>query len=113
MQLRARPACSSPGRSRGVEGYVESAAGGFLCALLLAQRLLERARRAAAGDDGARRDPARTSRRKSRRYQPSNITWAHIPPLAGTRLKKRDRYEAMSQRALGDLDAWLASSTAF
>jgi methylenetetrahydrofolate--tRNA-(uracil-5-)-methyltransferase len=33
-----------------------------------------------------------------------------MPPLEGTRarLKKRDRYQAMADRALADLDAWLA-----
>jgi folate-dependent tRNA-U54 methylase TrmFO/GidA len=38
-------------------------------------------------------------------YQPSNITWAHVAPLE-MRAKKRERYEAMSERALRDLDAW-------
>ena len=48
-------------------------------------------------------------RRGPARYQPSNITWAHLPPLEGTnrRLKKRARYEAMAERALRDLGAWL------
>src|SRR6185436_1727311 len=41
MQLRARPGVFVAGQISGVEGYVESAAGGFLCAVLLAQRLRE------------------------------------------------------------------------
>jgi methylenetetrahydrofolate--tRNA-(uracil-5-)-methyltransferase len=40
-------------------------------------------------------------------YQPSNITWAHVAPL-DARMKKRDRYEAMAERALRDLDEWRA-----
>lgn len=42
-------------------------------------------------------------------YQPSNITFAHFPPLSGTagKLKKRERYEALAERALADLDAWV------
>jgi methylenetetrahydrofolate--tRNA-(uracil-5-)-methyltransferase len=40
-------------------------------------------------------------------YQPSNVTWAWLPPLEDRRLKKRDRYEAMSRRALADLALWL------
>jgi hypothetical protein len=31
-----------------------------------------------------------------------------MPPIENRRLKKRDRYAAMSERALTDLDAWLA-----
>jgi methylenetetrahydrofolate--tRNA-(uracil-5-)-methyltransferase len=108
MQLRARPGVFVAGQLSGVEGYVESAAGGFVCALLLAQRMLEQPfspppETTALG--GIRTHLAR----KVDRYQPSNITWSHLPPLPNTRLKKRDRYEAMSARALRDLDAWLAA----
>jgi methylenetetrahydrofolate--tRNA-(uracil-5-)-methyltransferase len=45
--------------------------------------------------------------RKVERYQPSNITWAHLPSLGDRRLKKRDRYEAMAERALVELEAWM------
>jgi methylenetetrahydrofolate--tRNA-(uracil-5-)-methyltransferase len=108
MQLRALPGVFIAGQLSGVEGYVESAAGGFLCALFMAQRMLEvpisfPPETTALG--GIRTHLAR----KSDRYQPSNITWAHLPPLPNRRLKKRDRYEAMAERALRDLDEWLAT----
>jgi methylenetetrahydrofolate--tRNA-(uracil-5-)-methyltransferase len=47
-------------------------------------------------------------------YQPSNITWAHLPPLEGDgrRLKKRDRYEALAARALADLASFRVTSSA-
>ncbi len=98
MQLRARKNIFLAGQVTGVEGYVESCAGGFLCALLL---------------DGVAPPPKTTAlggilthlARGEKNYQPSNITWAHIAPLE-TRMKKRDRYEAMATRALADLDAW-------
>jgi methylenetetrahydrofolate--tRNA-(uracil-5-)-methyltransferase len=110
MELRARPGVYLAGQISGVEGYVESAAGGFLCATLLADRLQGRE---------PRRPPPTTALggilthlgRKQPRYQPSNITWAHLPPLegGGRRLKKRERYEAMAQRALADLEGWLSA----
>jgi len=108
MQLRARPGVFIAGQLSGVEGYVESAAGGFVCAVFLARRLGELPfspppETTALG--GIRTHLAR----KAPRYQPSNITWAHLPPLPNSRLKKRDRYEAMSERALCDLDVWLSS----
>ncbi|HEY1955776.1 MAG TPA: methylenetetrahydrofolate--tRNA-(uracil(54)-C(5))-methyltransferase (FADH(2)-oxidizing) TrmFO, partial [Polyangiaceae bacterium] len=100
MQLRARPGVYLAGQVTGVEGYVESCAGGLLCALLLA---------------GAPAPPETTAlggmlghlRKKVNDYQPSNITWAHVAPLE-VRKKKRDRYEAMSERALRDFDGWFA-----
>jgi methylenetetrahydrofolate--tRNA-(uracil-5-)-methyltransferase len=98
MQLRSRPGVFLAGQVTGVEGYVESCAGGFLCALMLA---------------GVAPPPKTTAlggllghlARETDDYQPSNITWAHVAPLE-IRMKKRDRYEAMAERALRDLDGW-------
>jgi methylenetetrahydrofolate--tRNA-(uracil-5-)-methyltransferase len=42
-------------------------------------------------------------------YQPSNITWACLPPHENPRLKKRDRYAALADRALDALGSWLAA----
>jgi methylenetetrahydrofolate--tRNA-(uracil-5-)-methyltransferase len=109
MQLRAAPGVFVAGQVSGVEGYVESTAGGFLCALFLAARLLDR----------PFRPPPETTAlggirthlmRKGVPYQPSNITWAHLPPMTDRRLKKRERYEAMGERALRDLERWLAEA---
>ena len=112
MQLRAVPGVYVAGQMSGVEGYVESAAAGLVCAVMLAQHV---------GGQQALPPPPTTALggilthlRRSHpklRYQPSNITWAHLPPLEGKhrRLKKRDRYAKMSERALADLDGWVAT----
>jgi methylenetetrahydrofolate--tRNA-(uracil-5-)-methyltransferase len=109
MQLKARPNVFLAGQITGVEGYVESCAGGLVCAILLAQKLL--------GHDLA--PPPETTAlggirthlmRPNERFQPSNITWACLPPHENRRLKKRDRYQVLSERALVDLDAWIAST---
>jgi len=110
MQLKSMPGVYLAGQVSGVEGYVESAAGGFLCAVMLAQRLR---------GEAVTLPPATTAlggilthlSRKQPRYQPSNITWAQVPPLEGAsrKLKKRARYEAMAERALADLEGWIAS----
>jgi methylenetetrahydrofolate--tRNA-(uracil-5-)-methyltransferase len=109
MQLRARPGVFLAGQITGVEGYVESCAGGLVCAILLAQSL----------NGHAITPPPETTAlggirthlmRPNERFQPSNITWACMPPTADRRLKKRERYQVMSERALVDLDAWLASA---
>jgi methylenetetrahydrofolate--tRNA-(uracil-5-)-methyltransferase len=109
MQLRARPNVFLAGQITGVEGYVESCAGGLVCAILLAQSLLGHA---------LTPPPATTAlggirthlMRPNDRFQPSNITWACMPPAENPRLKKRDRYQVMSERALRDLDAWIVSA---
>lgn len=108
MQLRSAPGIYVTGQLAGVEGYVESTASGLLCGLALARELQGRA---------PCPPPATTAlggilaqlRRNPERYQPSNITWAHLPPLdPPVRLKKRARYERMAERALTDLARWLA-----
>ncbi len=109
MQLRARPNVYLAGQITGVEGYVESAAGGFLCAVLLAQTLhglpfAPPPPTTALG--GIRTHLAR----KVAGYQPSNITWACLPPHEARRMKKRDRYVELAERALGALESWLASA---
>jgi methylenetetrahydrofolate--tRNA-(uracil-5-)-methyltransferase len=113
MQLRALPGVFLAGQVAGVEGYVESAAAGFVCGLLLGQRLRGEApsppppTTALGGIVG---HLARAPIGKAR-YQPSNVTWAHLPPLEGAsrKLKKRARYEGMAARALEDLARWSGS----
>jgi methylenetetrahydrofolate--tRNA-(uracil-5-)-methyltransferase len=48
--------------------------------------------------------------RPSERFQPSNITWACMPPSENRKLKKRERYQRLSERALVDVEAWLATA---
>ena len=113
MQLKAVPGVYLAGQMSGVEGYVESAAGGFLCALMLAERLAGRVpapppKTTALG--GLMTHLAR-GQTDGARYQPSNVTRAHVPPLEGTgaRLKKRDRYQALAASGLADFEGWRAS----
>ncbi len=111
MEVLRMPGVFLAGQVSGVEGYVESAAAGFLCAVLLAQRL--------AGKPLLLPPPTTALGglvthlgREQPSYQPSNITWAHMPPLEGTqkKLAKRMRYEAMAERALVDLEPWKNSA---
>ena len=108
MQLKSAPGVYFAGQIAGTEGYVEGAAGGLLCALFVADRL--------EGREPVL-PPLTTALggllthlgRNEQDYQPSNITFSHIAPWEGSRLKKREKYEAMAQRALGDLASWLDS----
>jgi methylenetetrahydrofolate--tRNA-(uracil-5-)-methyltransferase len=106
LQLRARPGVFLAGQITGVEGYVESCASGFVCGVMLAQALL--------GVDVA--PPPQTTAlggvithctRPADDYQPSNVTWAWLPPMANVRMKKRERNLAIADRALEDLARWI------
>jgi methylenetetrahydrofolate--tRNA-(uracil-5-)-methyltransferase len=109
MQLRLRPHVFFAGQITGVEGYVESCASGFICAVMLAQAL--------RGEPVV--PPPKTTAlggilthlaRPQPQYQPSNITWACMPPHENRRLKKRDRYGALAERALAAISGWPPST---
>lgn len=107
MQLKTRSGLYFAGQLTGTEGYVESAAAGFLCAGFVA---------AAVRGNRPVQPPETTAlggimqqlRRPADGYQPSNICFSHLKPWDGPRLAKRAKYEAMAQRALADLDGWLS-----
>jgi len=88
-----------------VEGYVESAASGFLAGVELARRLEGRApldfpRETAIGALGRY-----VSDRSVTDFQPMNINFGIIPPL-GFRVKgKRNKNAELSRRSLALVDA--------
>lgn len=114
LSLRALPGVYLAGQVTGVEGYVESAACGMFVSVGLARRLLGLAplplpvHTALGGLYGHLRAPRDD-------YQPSNVTWAMVPPLEGDpralkKLGKRERYERMAQRALDAVDRWVEAA---
>jgi len=104
LQLRAMPGVYFAGQITGVEGYVESSACGFLCGVFLAAELMGKP---------INRPPNTTAlggllthlAKQEPGFQPSNITWAQIPPL-DTPAKKADRKERLAERALADLSRY-------
>ena len=116
-QTRRRDDLFIAGQISGVEGYVESAASGLLAgrnaaALALGERPEVMPRETAMGALAfyvANANPAH--------YQPTNITFGIMPPLASSPgrhvpKKKGDRKTALSDRALAALDAWQRESGA-
>jgi methylenetetrahydrofolate--tRNA-(uracil-5-)-methyltransferase len=118
LALRALPGVYLAGQITGVEGYVESGACGFVLGVTLAQRLR---------GEAVTPPPATTAlgallshlRPETPRggpgFQPSNVVWSMFPPLPareGKRLQKRDRYQALADRALVELEPWLDASGA-
>lgn len=108
LALRARPGVHLAGQLTGVEGYVESAA----CGLVLGVRLAHRA----AGREAPPPPPTTAlggllghlADRDKLPFQPTNVTWSLLPPLEGPKRRgRRERRQAMAERALRDLDPWL------
>ena len=106
LQLKTASQIFFTGQITGVEGYVESAASGFLAGLS-----------AAAYQRGNKFDlpPASTALGALLRYpvnaspeefQPMNITYGLFPPLEKRIRKRRERREALAKRALADLETW-------
>lgn len=107
FQLKAEPGVYFAGQISGVEGYVESAASGGLVARFIAERLQGR-EPVLPPQATAHGGLIAQLSRNPEDYQPSNITFSHLEPYAGTRLKKRAKYEAMAERALSELARWTA-----
>jgi methylenetetrahydrofolate--tRNA-(uracil-5-)-methyltransferase len=106
-QVRSRPSLFFAGQMSGVEGYVESAASGLVAGMNAA---------ALACGDPASAPPRTTaigalgyyaSHANPNRYDPSNITFGIIEPLAGAPRGKKNRNLAIADRALADLETWV------
>jgi methylenetetrahydrofolate--tRNA-(uracil-5-)-methyltransferase len=106
-QLNALPGVYMAGQIIGTEGYVEAAAGGYLVAHAISERLKGREPEPLP-EMTAHAGLVRQTRRHPDDYQPSNITFSHLPAWEGPRLKKRAKYEAMAERSLLALDEWIA-----
>jgi methylenetetrahydrofolate--tRNA-(uracil-5-)-methyltransferase len=111
LELRGEPGLYFAGQITGVEGYVESAACGLLAARFVSERLSGREPRLPPNTTAHGGLLSQLSRNADD-YQPSNITFSHLAPHEGPRLKKRAKYEAMAERALRDLAAFVAGDSA-
>lgn len=111
LRLRTDPRIRFAGQVTGVEGYVESAATGWIAGRALAAEVLGR-----PGSPLPESSSFRALLRHvthgggSERYEPSNIRWDLFPPLEKRLRRRRERREALAERALTDLRGWLAAN---
>ena len=103
-RLKSEPRISFAGQMTGVEGYVESAASGFLVGVETARRLrglpaVDFPRETAVGALGLYvSDTSVTS------FQPMNINFGIIPPLDHRVRGKRNKNAELSQRSLAIIE---------
>ncbi|MFB1479808.1 methylenetetrahydrofolate--tRNA-(uracil(54)-C(5))-methyltransferase (FADH(2)-oxidizing) TrmFO [Corallococcus sp. RDP092CA] len=97
------------GQVTGVEGYVESAACGYMVALAVHARLTGRPFApppATTALGSLYRHLTGEAHPPDHPHQPTNVIYGLFPPLSG-RMKKADKRAAYSARAKQDLAAWL------
>jgi methylenetetrahydrofolate--tRNA-(uracil-5-)-methyltransferase len=109
LELRTRPTVRLAGQITGVEGYIESTAMGLLAGRFAAAR--------AKGTVAAPPPPesamgalyVHVTRPRAARepFEPMNINFGLLPPLAG-RAAKRDRRRLYAQRAVAAFGAWVS-----
>jgi methylenetetrahydrofolate--tRNA-(uracil-5-)-methyltransferase len=112
LQMKRYPRTFFAGQICGVEGYVESIATGLLAGVL-----------ASALANGAEDPiaPPRTTafgslvhyitHADARKFQPANITFDLLPPLARKVRDRKERHRLQCELALRDFDQWLCSFT--
>ena len=103
-RLKAEPRISFAGQMTGVEGYVESAASGFLVGVETARRLqgkspIDFPQETAIGALGLY-----VSNQSITQFQPMNINFGIIPPLDHRVKGKRNKNAELSQRSLAIID---------
>jgi methylenetetrahydrofolate--tRNA-(uracil-5-)-methyltransferase len=106
LQLKSSPNIFFAGQITGVEGYVESAASGFLAGLSAAAYHQEKSFQTpplTTALGALLNYPVSAS---SENFQPMNITYGLFPDLEKRIRKRRDRRQALADRALTDLEKW-------
>jgi len=112
LSLREEPRVWFAGQISGVEGYVESAASGYLVSLSIVARRSGRPfvpPPAATAIGALYRHVTGEAHPPGAAYQPSNVTFGLFPPLPD-RVPKSRRREAHAARARMEMDRWLGET---
>ncbi|HVR63015.1 MAG TPA: methylenetetrahydrofolate--tRNA-(uracil(54)-C(5))-methyltransferase (FADH(2)-oxidizing) TrmFO [Polyangia bacterium] len=108
LELRSRPSIHLAGQITGVEGYIESTAIGLLAARFAAGRLLGKPAPPPPPETamGALYQHVTRPRLAGQPFEPMNVNFGLLPPLAG-RAPKRDRRRLYAERAAAAFAAWV------
>ena len=107
FSFRWRPGLYFAGQITGVEGYMESAGSGILAGINLARRLQGRGPLLLPETTMLGALSRHVSQYAGKDFQPMGANFGVLPPLPEKIRDKRQRYMALSQRALCDLEPML------
>lgn len=109
LELKTQPNIRFAGQITGVEGYVESAAMGLLAGMFAAHEINNTTIEIPPVDTALGSLLMHlTHNAESSTFQPMNINFGLIPPLGEKIKSKKERYTALSDRALKSLDGWMS-----
>jgi len=106
LQVKGYPRLFLAGQITGVEGYVESAACGFLAGLFAAARIAETEPLLPPPTTALGALLAHLHESDPEGFQPMNINYGLFPPMKPRPRKRSERRLALAERALEDLDSW-------
>jgi len=106
QQLKRDQRLFFAGQITGVEGYVESAASGFLAGINAARLQHDLPLSVPAPETALGALMAHITNADARHFQPMNVNYGLFPELAG-RVKKKEKRQKLAERALATLGEWL------
>jgi methylenetetrahydrofolate--tRNA-(uracil-5-)-methyltransferase len=107
LQMRAFPQVLFAGQISGVEGYVESIAGGLMAGIHAAALAQGRAPQAPPRATALGSLAHYLTGADPKNFQPANITFDLLPVLAERLRGRAERHRRQCARALDELEAWL------
>ncbi len=105
QQLKGDPRIIFSGQITGVEGYVESAASGFLAGINAACLAREETPLLPPPETALGALMAHIANADARHFQPMNVNYGLFPELPG-RVKKKEKRLMLAERALAALEIW-------
>ena len=105
QQLKSDPRIIFAGQITGVEGYVESAASGFLAGMNAAHLQLGRPLAVPPVETALGALMHHITNADVRHFQPMNVNYGLFPELLG-RVKKKEKRQKLAERALEKLEEW-------
>jgi methylenetetrahydrofolate--tRNA-(uracil-5-)-methyltransferase len=109
QQLKNDPRIVFAGQITGVEGYVESAASGFLAGLTVARQLQGKPLELPPVTTAFGALLTHLTESDAQNFQPANVNYGLFPLLEDRKRKRSERRLAMAERALTDLAVWWQS----
>ncbi len=106
FRMKQDPRILFAGQITGVEGYVESAASGYLAGLNAARLACGLAPTVPPAATAMGSLVGHITNAEAKHFQPMNINYGLFPDLPG-RVKKKERRAKLAERALAEFDAWL------